>query len=189
MLPFLQGLIFFGEPITVAKTVCFSLICISLVVVLEKGEKKKGGLPFYIAIFVLNGMAGVYSKIFVSAPFEKTSPAGYSILIACWTVIISSLCLFLFYRKRQADDNTPPMTLISTSVSGISGAANQIANFLLTIALAFVDASVQYPMVTGGVIIVSTIAAFFVGNKPSKKELLSVGIAFVGLLAMFFIPV
>ena len=58
----------------------------------------------------------------------------------------------------------------------------------MIIALAHVDASVQYPMVTGGVIIVSTLISLFEERKPSKKEVLSVVVAFLGLLLLFAIP-
>ena len=64
-----------------------------------------------------------------------------------------------------------------------------MANFLLVIALAHVDASVQYPMVTGGTMIVSTLLSFFGDKKPNWKEILSIVFAFLGMLALFIIPV
>ncbi|MBR2432837.1 MAG: hypothetical protein IKB23_07970, partial [Clostridia bacterium] len=84
--------------------------------------------------------------------------------------------------------NAPKMKLSDTGVGVLNGITNRVANFLLVIALAHVDASVQYPMVTGGVMIVSTLICFFGKNKPSKKEILSVILAFVGMLALFVIP-
>jgi len=62
-----------------------------------------------------------------------------------------------------------------------------MANFLLVIALANVDASVQYPMVTGGTIIVSTALSFWDVKKPTSREMFSVGLAFVGILSLFLI--
>jgi hypothetical protein len=44
-------------------------------------------------------------------------------------------------------------------------------------------------MVTGGVMIVSTLICFFGKNKPKKKELISVGLAFIGLLILFLLPI
>ena len=49
--------------------------------------------------------------------------------------------------------------------------------------------SVQYPMVTGGTIIVSTAICFFGKSKPSRRELISVALAFLGVLALVLIPV
>ena len=74
-------------------------------------------------------------------------------------------------------------------MGALHGTIGKIANFLLVIALAHVDASVQYPMVTGGTMIVSTLICFFGDRKPSKKEIASVVLAFIGMLLLFAIPV
>lgn len=182
-LPFLQGIFFYGEDVTLAKVVCFAFIAVSLLFTIEKGEKK-GGTIYYVGIFVLNGMSGVLSKIFTSAPYEKTSAAGYSILLAIVSAVLSGALLLLFFRRKPSSPNTPA----SISVSAAIGVTNKIANFILVIALAHVDESVQYPMVTGGVIIVSTLIAFFGKNKPTRKEYISVAVAFAGLLLLFALP-
>jgi hypothetical protein len=44
-------------------------------------------------------------------------------------------------------------------------------------------------MVTGGTMIVSTLICFFGDKKPSKRELVSVAFAFLGMLALFAVPV
>ena len=185
VLPFLQGILFYEESITVAKIVCFVLICAALFLTVEKGEKKQGTI-YYMGIFVLNGMSGVLSKLFTEAPFEKTSAAGYSILSAvCSVVIAGTLLLTIFRSQKETSKNTPA----STAVSAANGIINRVANYLLVLALAHVDASVQYPMVTGGVMIVSTLVCFFGKNKPSRREVLSVIIAFIGMVVLFAIPV
>lgn len=185
VLPFVQGIVFYNESMSLAKAVCLVLICAALVLTVERGERKRGTV-YYIGIFVLNGMSGVLSKLFASAPFSKTSAAGYSVLTALCTVVISAILLLLFFGKK---DETPKQSLPDIGLGAAYGAFNRVANFLLVTALAHVDASVQYPLVTGGVMIVSTLICFFGKNKPSKKELLSVIIAFIGMLALFFIPI
>lgn len=184
VLPFVQGIVFYSEKMTVAKIVCLVFISVALLLTVEKSEKTKGTI-YYIGIFVLNGMSGVLSKIFTSSDCEKTSAAGYSILTALCSVALSGAILLLFFMKKG---NAPKMKLSDTGVGALNGITNRVANFLLVIALAHVDASVQYPMVTGGVMIVSTLICFFGKNKPSKKEILSVILAFVGMLALFVIP-
>ena len=76
----------------------------------------------------------------------------------------------------------------SYGIGALYGSINKVANFLLVIALAHVDASVQYPMVTGGTMIVSTVLSFFSDKKPNRREILSVILAFAGMLALFLIP-
>ncbi len=192
LLPFLQGIIFYDEKMTVAKGICLVLISLALLLTVEKGEKTKGTF-YYIGIFVLNGMSGVISKLFTSAPYEKTSATGYSVLSALASVILSIIVLAIFaiVSKKSSEDKfpCPKMKLSDSGVAFGYGALNRVANLLLVIALAHVDASVQYPMVTGGVMIVSTLICFFGKTKPSKKEMLSVLIAFLGMLALFAIPV
>ena len=186
LLPFLQGIIFYGEGITVAKLVCFAFIAVALLLTVEKGEKRSGAI-YYIGIFMLNGLSGVFAKIFASSELPKTSATGYSLLMASCTVVMSALILLMFFRKK--DDSIPPETPVGIGICVAHGSINRVANLLLVIALAHVDASVQYPMVTGGVMIVSTLICFFGKNKPSKKEILSVILAFIGMLALFAIPI
>mgnify|MGYP001040136621 FL=1 len=184
LLPFLWGILFYNERITVAKTVCCIFIVGALLLTVNKG-KMRGGTIYYIGIFILNGMSGVISKVFASAPYPKADAASYSVLTAFCSVVISGLILVLFFRRN---DGTPKNTPISVAISSVGGIANSVANLLLVIALAHVDASAQYPLVTGGVIIVSTIICCFKKYKPTKKELLSVLLAFIGMLVLFVIP-
>ena len=80
------------------------------------------------------------------------------------------------------------MTIASIGIGASAGIINRLANFLLLIALVHVEASVQYPLITGGVMIVSTIISYFGKSKPTKRELASVALAFFGMLALFAIP-
>jgi len=183
-LPFFQGILFYGEKITVSKIVCFVFVCIALALTVSRDKTKKGTV-YYVGVFVLNGMSGVWSKIFTSAPLEKTNAQWFSIWIAVFTAAISGTLWFTLFRKKSLPRYTPK----ALGISSLNGALNRIANFLLVIALAHLDTSVQYPMVTGGVIIVSTAVCFFEKNKPTKKELLSVLLSFIGMLALFLIKI
>ena len=189
VLPFILGILFYGEDITIAKIVCVAFICAALALTVKRGEKKRGYI-YYVGIFVLNGMSGVISKLFNELPFEKTSAAAYSMWIAACTVAISGTVWIILASKKSKDsENRPKYTLSALAISASGGGLNRIANFLLVIALAHVDASVQYPMVTGGVMIVSTLICFFGDRKPKKREIISIALAFVGTLALFVIPV
>lgn len=177
-LPFLQGIIFYGENITLAKILCFIVICVALLLTVERSQKKSGTI-YYIGIFVLNGMAGVLSKIFTEAPYAKTSAEGYSVLIAVCTAAFAALLLLIIFRKGCLKLSKSALGLAS-----LGGITTRLANLWLVVALVHVDASIQYPMVTGGVMIVSTLICFFCKNKPSKREILSVLVAFAGMLCL-----
>ena len=106
---------------------------------------------------------------------------------ALCSAIISGVLLLLLLKSKSRTEKK--YTLLDCGISGLNGALNRVANFFLVIALVTVDASVQYPLITGGVMIVSTLINLFSKNKPSKKELIAVGLAFLGTLALFVIPV
>ena len=88
--------------------------------------------------------------------------------------------LFLFSKTKKEK-----YTIGAGLICGTAGILDKVANFLLVLALMHVDASVQYPMVTGGVIIVSTLACYFTERKPNKRELLAVLLSFIGLIILF----
>ncbi len=177
MLPFVLGVLFYDEGITMGKIICTLLVIAALVLTVNR-DGQKGGTLYYAGIFVLNGMSGVLAKIFESAPFEAASAASYSFLTAVVMAVLSGVILLPMAKKLRK----PKASVILYSFGG--GAINQIANFLLIISLAFIPASVQYPFITGGVMIASTVIAALTGQKPSKREIMSVSLSFVGLLVL-----
>ena len=51
-----------------------------------------------------------------------------------------------------------------------------------------ITASVQCPFVTGGTMIASTVIALCCGQRPSKREILSVALSFAGSLIPVLVP-
>jgi drug/metabolite transporter (DMT)-like permease len=192
LLPFFQGVIFYNEQITLAKSVCVVAVIAALIMCTTKGNRK-GGAIYYIGVFILNGLGGVLSKFFLTTPFERTSEAMYSIWSAVIKTIISAAAIIILIivsrtsRKPSLSVKMPGAgALVFSSGYGI---LNSVANYLLLISLASLPASAQYPFITGGVIIASTVISAIMGSKPSKKEIISVILSFIGLLALVFIPI
>ena len=196
VLPFFQGILFYDEEITLAKSVCVVFIIAALLCTIEKGEKKKGRI-FYMGIFLLNGMSGVISKIFTASTLPKVSAAGYSVWSAAATILLSAIAWIVLLQRKKCNHLADgvreekierKVRWQSYGIGALSGAINKVANFLLVLALVHVDSSVQYPMVTGGTMIVSTALSFFGDKKPNKREMLGVVLAFLGMLSLFLIP-
>ena len=181
LLPFFAGIFFYGEKLTLAKILCFVVVTLALVVTFQKGKSNKGFI-YYAGIFFFNGMSGVLSKIFQESTYNKTSDAGYSILSAFMTVVIAGIFILFNLKKTKLPAKNSYLSLAG------NGILNKVANYLLLIALAHVPASVQYPMVTGGVMIVSTVLGFFTPNKPGKREIISLVLSFIGILLLVIIP-
>lgn len=181
LLPFFTGIFFYGEPFTSAKGVCLAFMFSAFIITIKKG-KDIGEIKYYAGVFFSNGASGVLNKIFTASRLPKGSVSEYSILSAVITVVLSFLLIKIIYGKNK---NSVKRTFLSRTICVCSGSINKIANWLLVIALLEVPASVQYPMVTGGVMIVSTLIGFSGKNKPKIKEVIAVSLAFTGLLCLF----
>ena len=180
-LPFAAGILFYDEALTPGRIVSFILITASLFLTVQKGDKRTGTL-WYAGIFVLNGMSGVLSKIFQAAPYAKVSASEYSILCAAVTLVVS-LAALAFCREKLKPLNR--QTVISLLGSGV---LNRVANYLLLLSLAYLPASAQYPFITGGTMIFSTLLCYFTPQKPSKRELAALAVSLVGVLLQVFLP-
>ena len=142
-------------------------------------------------------MSGVLAKIFQAAPAswktmasgEVVSAAGYSVLCSLTTLVVTGLLLLTVFRKKPYEQvQTKRGVLVGLAIALASGSVNGVGNWILQMALEVVETSVQYPMVTGGTMIVTTVIAFCTKNKPHVREVLSVVLATVGLGALFVFP-
>lgn len=188
LLPSVVGVVFFDEGMTLAKGLCYLLIAAALALTFKKDEQNtktpKKAYLYYAGVFILNGMSGVISKIFNAADFERVSSAGYSLLTAMCTFCISGVLVLILYHTYKGKISLPAVCFACGG-----GGINRVANFLLVAALLHVHASVQYPMVTGGCMIVSTIIAFFTSAKPTKMQITSVALSFVGIVLLVTVPI
>ncbi|MBE6729845.1 MAG: hypothetical protein E7568_06410 [Ruminococcaceae bacterium] len=181
-LPFVSGILFHGEPLTVAKLVCFAIITIALLITTEKGKGKDKAAIYYIGVFTFNGMSGVLAKIYQAMPYTKMDSTGYSLFKTLLGIIIAVLLLFIVKGENKK------LNLKSIIAMAGSGTLSNVANWLILIALYILPASVQYPFITGGTMIVSTIISLFCAKKPNKKEIFAVILSFLGILLLIYIP-
>lgn len=176
ILPFLVGVFCYGEELTVKKIISAVLVLLALVL----GTDHKMGYKaiFYgIAVFFLNGMIGVLSTVHQAEQKSSVSSASFMFLKSVFAAVIC-FCILLFLRKpKQIDDRKPSFVKTSVSVLGY-GIMNGIGNWLILIALDFIDASLQYTLLTGGTILVSAFISFLMKEKFTPKMILSVIVAF-----------
>lgn len=177
LLPFLYG-IMGGEAFKTTRLVCCLLISLAVIMSINKGEHSSKAIKYYMLVFFLNGMVGVISKFHQSYPALCVDSGSFMILTRI-TGILFCLVLLLCLKKRNFTVNKK--ALIYT---GLYAILNSVGNLLLLIALLYLPASVQYPIVTGGVIVCSTVIVIIRREKITKRELLAAAIAFVATIFM-----
>lgn len=184
ILPFIGGIIFWNEKITALKIICCLLIIFALWLGTDRGSGRKGAAKYYIMIFIFNGMSGILSKLHQSGDRHVTEQ-GYMLLSSICAMAISGAVLIYLkvIKKQKIALNKPGRSIPSVAVySVISG----VGNLFLLIALSHVDASVQYPFVTGGTIVVSAIISAIIGEKPGVRKLIAIAVAFTATLILIF---
>lgn len=182
LLPAVFGIVRYGEPVTPGKIVCLILILVALLLTVEGKTENKKAYLYYAVLFILNGMSGVWSKLHEESP-DPVHPMDLMLLISIFVAIFSSVLLFIVRTKGKKNNETFPKIIPSAygccfGYGTLQGAA-QVISF---IALSHIDASIQYPLITGGVMIISTVIGFLNGEKPTLRNLLSVGVAFIAVV-------
>ena len=180
ILPFLLGVCFYDEKLSVLKIACCVLIVIAVLLNIQKGENGKKALLYYMAVFVLNGMAGVISKIHKSSGFPITDSTGFTFLINIISVVICGVWLLLQYKK------IPLVKGKNLLYSSGYGVLNGVGNLFLLIALSNLPASVQYPLVTGGVMVFSTVISILQKEKLTKKDYIATAVSFIASVLIIF---
>ena len=199
LVPFFYGILFLSEPITVGKAAGTVLLTVFIVLqaVWQKSSdsEKKGGKTKYLffilclVIFFINGMTGVIAKAH-SISIGAVDEASFTATYCAMTAILSLLILLISCLKSGREKAKVIKGALKTkplAVMALLGAAAYGGNFLQLLAAEKVPASVQFPLVSGGVIVLSAlVSALIFREKISKKEWISVAGAFVSTFLFAF---
>ncbi|MBO5223294.1 MAG: hypothetical protein J6C23_02115 [Clostridia bacterium] len=189
IIPVVYGAIM-GEPFGLWKII--SIICVVLAIAVKFDFKEKTDFKTYLllfAIFILNGLSGVISSMHQKDVFGL----GLSVSAHSFTMLklfIGSLVGIIVFaiiaiKKRKELKIQPFLKAIPWSIA--EGVCNGVANFLLLLALLKIDASMQYPIVTGGSIFLSAILPFIIyKEKPDLRGWIAVAFAITGTVVMIF---
>lgn len=213
LLPFAYGLVS-GEALLILRTFSCVVIVLAIIMTAKTGDKgSKGAIKYYIGVFILNGLVGVLSAFhqgftfldpgyvapensgFVIANFHTffanvtgmtknlAVDNGSFIMLNRLTTAVYSFVLLMFQKDKSLK--------ISAKASAYcigNSAFNNIANLFILIALTGnrVPASVTYPIITGGVIVFSTLIDKVRKVNVPVKVLIATAITLVASVAMAF---
>ena len=180
LLPFLLGVGFYDENLTLFKIICCILIVVSVLLNIKSGNGNKKAILYYMAVFMLNGSVGVISKIHQSSEIAHTDSTGFMFLSSMASIIISAVWLLIKYKK------IPIVKGKALAFAGGYGIFNGFGNWFLLISLVNLPASVQYPLVTGGVMVFSTIISSLRKEKLTKTDYIAAAISFGASVLMAF---
>ena len=182
MLPYIFGVAFLGEMLSVWRVLGLLLILVA-VILSNKSDKpvSKKVLALCIAIFVFNGFVSICSKCHQVATKYPTVENTDFVLFTGLTKCIMSFVALQFCKKERpvfsfAKKGSVLLAAGSAALSGISYSFQLMGAKEL-------PATVLYPMITGGAIIFTAISArIFFKEKPTKAQLISIVLCFIGTL-------
>lgn len=182
ILPFLAGVWLFHEEVTLLKLICCLLVSVAVLLNIQKGSGSKKAFLYYMLVFFVNGTIGALAAIHQNAGFPQADSASFMFYTGAWTVVIGMIWLMIKKEKL------PLFDLKNLLYSVGDGALNGVGDYilLLTVAPGALDASAQYPFLTGGVIVFSTLISTIRREKVRKAEYIAMAIALVASVLMAF---
>lgn len=202
LLPFVYGIAFLSEEITWGKVVGTVLLTASMLVqaIWQNGQEtqsdkksKKQKVLFFvlcIVVFIVNGLTAVIAK--AHAINEKAiNEPSFMVWSCLLTVVLGGILLGVLMLKKDRkiliQEFKTTLKLKPFILITIIGAAMYTGNFLLLLAADKVPASVQFPMVSGGVIVLSALASVLAfKEKLSIIEWISVAGACISTVLYAF---
>lgn len=182
IVPFIFGILLFGEKITVGKVLCCILVSVALYIDSYGGKISKKAIFYLIAVFIVNGSFGVISAIHQNSTMKHVDTLQYMAMQAVIVMLFG--CIWLISRKLMKKGKKTVKNKKAYINMLSYGIVNGSAELILLFAIKEIPASVQFTIITGGVIIFSTVISMIIGENRNLKSLIPVGITFIGLLLL-----
>ena len=204
LVPFFYGIIFLKENISFFKIIATILLTVFIILQstaevnkdtstlkTEKNSKAKKSFFFILCllIFFINGLTGVITKAH-EIGYNPIDEISFTILYCSLTGFISLVILFgvmLLKRKTDKVNLKPTLKAKPVLITFLIGGTAYTGNYLHLVVASVVPASVQFPIVSGGVIVLSSIVSRLIfKEKISKIEWASVVGALVSTILFAF---
>ena len=202
LVPFFYGAFFLNESISVAQMI--GTVLLSLFIILQAvwqdngggakkdGQAKGGRYLFFalcIAVFFINGFTGVIAKAHQISE-NAVDEISFTVISCGFTALFSAFMLPIYSIKNRSEAKRQAFSTLKKKpfiAMLLVGAAAYTGSFLHLKAAAAIPASVQFPLVSGGVIVLSAfVSQFIFREKLSKKEWISVAGAFASTVLYAF---
>ena len=183
-----SGVLFFDESITVLQVVGIAIMLCSFVFAAEKDKDKKESSLLWLLLCTVNflciGCIGIMQKVHQSSPH---SAELNEFLVIAFVVagLFSGILAALFGKhttREKQQKHSVSLLLLCMIVAGVGAALNNRFNLYLS---GVIDSAVFFPVVNGGGLVLSTLAAVvFFKERLAKKQWIGILLGIVAVLML-----
>ena len=195
VLPFLYGVIFNSEKLSVLRVVGLVVMILAIILInYDKVKPTKKQIIISLAVFFLNGLLSIFSKIHQSTPHLAVDTKSFVIIGSSLKFVICFI-VYLFvakFSKRDAISINNNECVLANKKQGLiafiiligMGVVNTSSYLFQLIGAIDVPATVLYPLISGGSILITTLLGiFFYKEKHSKLSILGIILSVIGTCA------
>lgn len=177
-----------GESVTVGKILCLFLIIIAMMFSIDRTDGgKKGAIKYYLGCFFANGSFGVIAKALTLSEKYGVSSNDYLFAYVMMSAVVGFIILTIITRGKPLKHFKDVKNLgCMAGYSVFHGIAEICSLFTITNGM---DVSIQQPLISGGVLIVSFFISLIMREKQTWKSVLSTVVAVLAVIAISFINI
>ena len=180
--PYIWGVLFLNEEFTILRTLGLIAI-IAAIALSNSGAKKpdKKQLLMCVAIFFLNGTSSVLSKMHQIHPVSATvTSQDFVFLVSLFKALICA-GLILFNKKKLHTDGKKLGLKKLMPIIILAALADGLSYMLQLMGASELPATVLYPLITGGSIILTSLAGIaFYKEKLSVQQWIAMAVCVAG---------
>ena len=184
LVPTFYGIVVLNEPVSVTLYVGLALLMIALVLInLEKkGEKKQITLRWVVYVllgFVGNGACSTVQKVQQLA-HNGAYKSETMIVALCMCIVGMGICALVMERGQIKESLKKGVVFYVPC-----GLANGVVNFMMILLATRMDASVMFPVISGGGIVLAfLISILFYKEKLSRWQILGSALGLVSVVLL-----
>lgn len=183
--PYIFGVLFLDEELTWLRTIGLITIMASIIIS-NSGAKKpdKKQIMLCLAVFMLNGISSVVSKVHQVNPVSKivTSP-DFAFIVMVIKALICFVAMLICRRSVFGEKSVSVPFKSVVLIIVLAALFDGLTYMLQLIGAKELPATVLYPFVTGGSVILTSVAGVLVfREKLTVRQIFGIAICFVGTL-------
>ena len=186
LVPIIFGIVFYGEPAPIYKVAGLAMMFGAFYISASgDGEKKvsKKWVVYVASGMVCNGFIGVAMKLFrLAAPPEAVADFLFLAFgVGSCIALAAGLALAFVFKEGARHFKSPVFIAIAAGAA----VSTCFGNYIMVFMSLSVSALVQFPVISGALVITSILVSRFIFREEvTRKHLLSIGIGLVSIVTL-----